>query len=153
MDITIHKATLDHLADCEQAVIHSRIGDIYFQGDRANKCLTDGITKEEIFVAVDATGEALGFIWYDLNGTFYRFPYVRLIAVRQEHRGKGIGKVLLDHFEAIAAEHANAFFLLVSDFNPDAKRLYEKIGYVQVGEIPDVFKEGVAECLMMKRIR
>jgi len=41
-------------------------------------------------------------------------------------------------------------FLVVADFNPEAKRLYEHLGYRQVGEIPGLYKAGVTEYLMMK---
>jgi ribosomal protein S18 acetylase RimI-like enzyme len=41
-------------------------------------------------------------------------------------------------------------FLVVADFNPDAKILYEKIGYIQVGTIPSLYREGITEHLMMK---
>jgi ribosomal protein S18 acetylase RimI-like enzyme len=41
-------------------------------------------------------------------------------------------------------------FLVVADFNPEAKRLYESLGYRQVGVIPGLYKEGVSEQLMMK---
>lgn len=41
-------------------------------------------------------------------------------------------------------------FLVVADFNPDARRLYEKIGYTEVGCIPSLYREGITENLMMK---
>ena len=49
---------------------------------------------------------------------------------------KGIGKALLDYSENIAYGMADKFFLVVADYNPDAKRFYERNGYQQVGEIP-----------------
>ena len=39
---------------------------------------------------------------------------------------------------------------LVADFNPDAKILYEKIGYMEIGIIPGLYREGITEYLMMK---
>ena len=49
-----------------------------------------------------------------------------------------IGKALLDYSVNIACETADKFFLVVSDYNPDAKRFYERNGYQQVGEIPNL---------------
>jgi ribosomal protein S18 acetylase RimI-like enzyme len=40
--------------------------------------------------------------------------------------------------------------MVVADFNPDARRLYERPGWRQVGEIPGLYREGVTEYLMMK---
>lgn len=39
---------------------------------------------------------------------------------------------------------------MVGDFNIDAKRLYERMGYVVVGELPNFYVEGINEYLMMK---
>jgi len=39
---------------------------------------------------------------------------------------------------------------LVSDFNRGAKKLYEKLGFVHVGVIPDLFKDGVSEIILAK---
>ena len=66
------------------------------------------------------------------------------------HRNKGIGKALLDYSEKIAYEMADRFFLVVGDYNPDAKRFYERNGYQQVGEIPNLYRPGVTEYLMAK---
>ena len=44
-------------------------------------------------------------------------------------------------------------FLVVADYNPEAKRLYEQIGYTEVGRIPDLYKEGVTEILMMRLLK
>ena len=41
-------------------------------------------------------------------------------------------------------------FLAVADFNPDAKRLYESIGYSTIGDIPNLYRSGITESLMMK---
>jgi ribosomal protein S18 acetylase RimI-like enzyme len=41
-------------------------------------------------------------------------------------------------------------FLVVADFNPEAKRLYERVGYIEVGAIPNLYREGMTEYLMMK---
>jgi len=41
-------------------------------------------------------------------------------------------------------------FLVVADFNPNAKGFYESMGYHQVGEIPGLYREGITEYIMMK---
>lgn len=70
-------------------------------------------------------------------------------AVEEAYRGQGIGKRLLGYFEELSAR--NKFFLVVADFNPDAKRFYENNGYCQVGEIPGLYRDGITEYLMMKK--
>jgi len=75
---------------------------------------------------------------------------LHIIAVKQEIRGKGIGKALLTYFEMEDFEGSTKVFLVVADFNPDAKKLYQHLGYRQVGKIPGLYKDGVTEYLMMK---
>lgn len=151
MKINITKADKIHLEGCKSALINSKLGQEYFPSEEKTiAALTEGITKEEMFVAVDDKGECLGFIWFIVSGAFHSFPYLHIIAVREEFRDLGIGKKLLSFFEEMVFPHAAKVFLVVADFNPDAKRLYESLGYQQVGVLPNLYKEGVTEYLMMK---
>jgi ribosomal protein S18 acetylase RimI-like enzyme len=151
MKVTIIKAHEGHLEDCKVALLNSKLGQEYFvTEEKALSVLTEGITQEEIFVAVDEGGECLGFIWFILKSAFHSFPYLHIIAVKEAFRGKGIGKKLLFFFEEAVFTDNSKVFLVVADFNPGAKRLYESLGYQQVGVIPNLYKEGVSEYLMMK---
>ncbi len=151
MPIIIVKGTMEHLKGCAEALIDSDIGATYFQtAENAEAFLQQGLTKGEVFVARDENGDCAGYIWFTLDGAFYRFPYLLNIAVKKELRGKGIGKKLLALFEEKGFAKASRLFLLVSDFNAGAKRLYQVIGYQEVGVIPDFIKPGVAEHIMMK---
>ena len=76
-----------------------------------------------------------------------------ILAVKEEYRNRGIGKALLDYSERIAHEMADKFFLVVADYNPDAKRFYERNGYQQVGEIPNLYRPGVTEYMMEKDLK
>jgi len=58
--------------------------------------------------------------------------------------------MLLKYVERVYFQEYSKLFLVVSDFNPDAKRLYSEIGYSVIGDIPDLYREGITECLMMK---
>jgi ribosomal protein S18 acetylase RimI-like enzyme len=141
-----------YLEDCKVALLKSKLGQEYFPAEKSvPSALTEGISKEEIFVAVDEGGECLGFIWFILTGAFHSFPYLHVIAVKEAFRGMGIGKKLLCFFEEAVFTDYSKVFLVVADFNPAAKRLYERLGYKQVGEIPDLYKDGVSEYLMMKK--
>ena len=53
------------------------------------------------------------------------------IAVDADARGQGIGTALFDELEAYAGEHGlDRIHLEVIDTNPDARRLYERLGFV-----------------------
>lgn len=151
MQLDIVPATPAHLEACVAALCASRLGEAYFPApEKARAALTECIIKEELFVALDATGACLGFIAFTLNGAFHSFPYLHIVAVAATARGRGVGTQLLAYFERVAfAEHSKAF-LVVADFNPEAQRLYERLGYRQVGAIPNLYKDGVTEVLMVK---
>lgn len=107
-----------------------------------------------LFVIVDQEGEpAAGFVWCVERGAFDRSGYIRILAVEGQRRGQGIGGVLLRHAEAYLSQTAPDVFLLVSDFNRDAQRFYERNGYAQIGAIPGYLSPGVAELLYHKRLR
>jgi ribosomal protein S18 acetylase RimI-like enzyme len=151
LNITISRANDRHVPDCMAALANSELGRVYFpEEEKALASLAEGVAREEVFVAVDEAGECLGFIWFTLGGAFHSYPYLHVIAVKEEHRGEGIGKKLLAFFEEGVFAGAAKAFLVVADFNPDARRLYERLGCRQVGEIPGLYREGVTEYLMMK---
>ncbi|MHC4646671.1 MAG: GNAT family N-acetyltransferase [Planctomycetota bacterium] len=127
------------------ALVDSELARVYYPArESAEALLKEGIEKREIYAAVNEHSGCVGYIW---------LAYVRQIAVRQEYRGQGIGKKLLAFVEGIAFKDWPKLFLTVTDFNSRAKRLYEKIGYKEVGLVEDLFKEGVAEYIMVKSRR
>lgn len=150
MDINITKGELNHLEDCYEALMKSDIGKEYFLSFDARKILVEGLKNKEIDVALDDQGKCIGFLWYEMQGAFGMHTYFHMIAVKEELRGKGIGKKLIAQFEENTFKNDNMIFLMVADFNTDAKKLYERLGYKQVGVIPSFYKKGVDEYLMMK---
>ena len=151
MKTTIIKGSIEYINDCEDALVNSELGKRYFtQKGSARKALQEGFAKGEIYIALDASKGCKGFIWIILEGIFHSFPYLHIIAVKQESRNQGIGKKLLKFFEDSCFKDYSKLFLVVADFNPDAKKLYEKIGYSQVGIMPSLYREGITEHLMMK---
>ena len=148
LDIKIIKGNSEHLEDCKEALLKSPLGKHYFQSKgSAHKAIEEGLEQGNLFVAI-AQDVCTGFMFYITNGAFHSFPYLHLIAVKEEYRGKGIGKQLVEYFEKISDR--DKFFLVVADYNPNAKRFYESIGYRQVGEIPGLYREGIKEYIMMK---
>ncbi|GKX68257.1 GNAT family N-acetyltransferase [Inconstantimicrobium mannanitabidum] len=151
MGIEIIKGSIDYINDCEEALVNSELGRKYFSKvGSARKALEEGFHKKEMYIAIDANGNCVGFIWFILGGIFHSFPYLHIIAVKEESRKYGIGKKLLQFFEESCFKDFSKLFLVVADFNPDAKRLYESIGYTEVGIIPSLYREGITEHLMMK---
>jgi ribosomal protein S18 acetylase RimI-like enzyme len=96
-------------------------------------------------------GEVLGLAGCIERGMMGEFPYVRVLAVAPGHRGRGIGTRLLARLEESMFRETNLLFMMVSDFNADAFRLYSRLGYEPVGVIRDYKKKGINEQLLVKR--
>ena len=151
--ITIAKGNEQHLKDCIEALCRSTLGEKYFSSPgSAENAILEGLRQGNLYVAL--IGEAcIGFTYIIPKGAFHSFPYLHIIAIKEEYRDRGIGKALLDYSERIALEMADKFFLVVADYNPDAKRFYERNGYQQVGEIPNLYRSGITEYLMAKNLK
>ena len=61
--------------------------------------------------------------------------YIDSLGVHPNQQGKGIGAKLLKYvIHYYVTQHSNILGLLVEENNPDAKRLYLKLGFQPVGE-------------------
>ncbi len=151
--IAIAKGNERHLKDCTNALCRSTLGEKYFSSPgSAENAILEGIRQGNLYVALIGE-ECVGFTYIIPKGAFHSFPYLHIIAVKEEYRDKGIGKLLLDYSERVAFEMADKFFLVVADYNPDAKRFYERNGYQQVGKIPNLYSPGITEYLMAKNLK
>jgi [ribosomal protein S18]-alanine N-acetyltransferase len=105
--------------------------------------------SREIYVARDE-GRLAGFLILCMTGAFV--GYIQTICIHPDRRGEGLGSKLVEFAEQrILAESPNVF-MCVSSFNPDARRLYERLGYRVVGELTDYIVQGHSEILLRKSI-
>lgn len=103
-------------------------------------------TKERY--AAHAGSEIAGLLIVDMKGSFP--GYIQIVCVQPSRRGRGIGTKLVRFAEErIFRDSANAF-LCVSVSNSGARRLYERLGFSAVGELPDYLARGHTEILMRK---
>ena len=152
-EITFAKGNGRHLKDCRDALCRSALGEKYFSSPgSAENAILEGLRQGNVYVALIGE-ECVGFAYIIPRGAFHGFPYLHIIAIKEGYRGLGIGRALLDFSESIASEMADRLFLAVADYNPDAKRFYERNGYRQVGEIPNLYRPGITEYLMAKNLK
>ena len=152
--MVIKHADVKHVIDCADILQNSEIGKVYF-GDyeKTVELLSNASVKQELYIAANENEESLGFIYYKSKGMFGSYPYLHIIAVKEEYRGLGIGKQLIKYFEENASDYSvTKCFLTVDDFNLKAKKWYEAIGYQCVGELTDFYKEEITSYIMMKTI-
>ncbi|MCU0569668.1 MAG: GNAT family N-acetyltransferase, partial [Oculatellaceae cyanobacterium Prado106] len=95
-------------------------------------------TKEIYLTKVE--GITAGFIILNMKGAFT--GYIQSICVAPEWRGRGIGTQLIRYAEERIFRDTPNVSICVSSFNPDARKLYERLGYQVVGELPDYIISG-----------
>ena len=103
----------------------------------------------EIYVADDA-GAVGGFVVLCLAGAFV--GYIQTVCVAPDQRGRGLGARLVAFAEDRVFRVSPNVFLCVSSFNPDARRLYERLGYAYVGQLSDYLVRGHSELLYRKSL-
>src|SRR5689334_7624754 len=104
--------------------------------DASHRMLRD--PAREVYVAADtpaAASPVVGFIILIMQGAFV--GYIQTVAVRDDRRGRGIGSALISFAEQRIFREQPNVFICASSFNPDARRLYERLGYTVVGELTD----------------
>ncbi len=63
------------------------------------------------------------------------------VDIMPEYRGKGYGKKSYEMLLEFLFKHfnMNMVYLKVADFNPNAKKLYEKVGFKETGRLPQFY--------------
>ncbi|KAI0383738.1 acyl-CoA N-acyltransferase [Hypomontagnella monticulosa] len=124
----------DHLADFLASTYSSEVVEA--------EILKAQETNTSTIVARDETGKVMGFVQLVRGITEECIPgdasshaELRRLYVDTTAHGKGIGSKLIAHLENMAkAEGFKTLWLTVWEKHPQAQRLYQRLGYVKVGE-------------------
>ncbi|GAK52739.1 GCN5-related N-acetyltransferase [Candidatus Moduliflexus flocculans] len=151
MNITLVQGGKEHIEDCITALTTSALGEKYFPSrEKAYNGIIEFVEHGTLLIARDDRKRFIGFLCYLENGAFHAFPYLHILAISATKRGKGYGNATMDVFEKMMFRAKDKIFLVVADFNPRAQHFYLQRGYQAVGTIPDLYRAGIAEHLMMK---
>jgi len=93
-------------------------------------------------------GDIVGFIILVMHGAFV--GYIQSVCVAPGRQNLGLGRRLMAFAEERIFRETPNVFLNVASFNPEAQRLYERLGYEVVGELRDYIVPGHSEILMRK---
>ena len=113
--------------------------------DQAFHRLTD--SSREVLVA-SLQDKTVGVLILHLSGPLN--GYIQTVAVHPDWRCHGIGTRMLAFAEQRVFRHSPNVFLCVSTFNEHARKLYKRLGYQPVGELPDYLVRGFTEILLRK---
>jgi ribosomal protein S18 acetylase RimI-like enzyme len=102
------------------------------------------------FAVAHSGGQVVGFIWFRLDGTFHHSGYIRWIGVARHVRGHGVGAKLMAYAERKIFARGPNVFLMVSAFNTGAQKFYKRLGYAEIGAVPNYAIRGITERLFRK---
>lgn len=154
--IEIKKAEMSEKESYKRIFDNSQLYNHYFKkGDNLDLWLTEFIKNGEGFVAVDRNGEPVG--WMSLRLSDERvdnLPSMTLLAVKDNQRGKGIGQMLIKFYEGVLSGLGfKEGVIMVNDWNPRARKLYDSLGYRFRKNIDDPFIPGQTILMLVKKLR
>lgn len=119
-------------------------------GERLRRLYHSG---EEGLVSLDPeTGGARGFVLFN-NRTFGDCGYIRLLGVALGNTSHGVGRVLLEAVEStLVHREVDRLVLLCAEWNHEARRFYERQGFVAAGVLPNWVMDGTDEVLYAKHL-
>ena len=79
-----------------------------------------------------------------------RGAYLELIGLEGAYQGRGVGNEILRWVEGQTRLEAHNIWVLVSAFNTQARLLYERQGFTEIGPIKDFVQPGYDELLLRK---
>ncbi len=115
----------------------------------------------ETFLVAEIDGALIGYVMCRVEYGFShlkrlglaRKGHVVSIAVKEEHRGKGVGTLLMRASqEAMSQKAATESYLEVRVTNSEAIALYQKLGYAVSSRLEAYYKDGEAALVMAAKI-
>jgi len=103
-------------------------------------------------VAENGEGQVVGYVLGSLQaGT--KEGWILSLAVAQEHRRKGIGKMLMETVVNILAQRgATSIFLTMEPDNENARKTYQRLGFHEFGIEKNYFGTGETRVLMQRKL-
>lgn len=111
----------------------------------------------EAFIVAEINNETVGYIMCKTEFGFSNFKrlgfvkkgHVVSVAVNAEHRGKGLGKALMEEaISAMAARKCDEVYLEVRVSNTPAVKLYEKLNFIIKSRLRGYYRDGEDAYLM-----
>lgn len=115
----------------------------------------------ETFLVAELGGELVGYVMCRVEYGFShlrrlalsRKGHVVSVAVKVEHRRKGVGSsLMLASHEALEKKSAAECYLEVRVSNEQAAKLYERLGYKTTGRLEAYYRDGEAAFVMAKSL-
>ena len=81
-----------------------------------------------------------------------RGPYLELLAVFKPYQGRGLGREVMLWLEDQARPASKNIWVTVAAFNASALSFYDRLGFKEVGVLPELVRPGYDEILLRKTL-
>jgi GNAT superfamily N-acetyltransferase len=130
-----------------------------FEIDVALELVDDALSKREAseyrFILADLAGETVGYVCYGPIVVTDRWYDLYWIAVRQDHRGTGVGSVLLRATEEAVRAEGGLYLIIETSSRPvyaPTRRFYLKHEYQEVARVPEYYGDGDDRVIYLKAL-
>ena len=153
--IEIEKADIAKKDEYKRIFENSQLYNHYFKKtDLLDKWISNSIRKGEGYVAVNRSGEAVGWISITASDVLTDgLPNAQLLAVKDTQRGRGIGQMLLAFYIGVMKQLGfEECSIIVSDWNPRARKLYDSLGFKLRKSFDDPAVGGFVDHMLVKKL-
>ena len=153
--IEIVKADPAKKEDYKRIFDNSALYNHYFKKtDLLDKALTDALKAGRAYVAVDRNGEAVGYMSMSPSDPMVDgLPCLTLLGVKDTMRGRGIGQMLLAFYIGVMSQLGfKECALVVNDWNPRARKLYDSLGFKLRRSYEDKIIGGWMNHILVKKL-
>lgn len=152
--IDIQKADPAKLEEYKRIFDNSPLYNHYFKknSELLEKWLVDFMPNA--YVAVDRNGNSVG--WASISASdpvTDGLPNITLLAVKDTARGRGIGQMLLNFYMGVMQQLGfEECAVVVNDWNPRARKLYDSLGFKLRKSFDDPFVGGWTDHMLVKKL-
>ena len=114
----------------------------------AEAMLKRKIAADEVLVVQNEAGAVLGWLRF---GYFWdEIPFMNLLYLLEDFRQQGIGRKLVNFWEAEMKERGHALVMTSTQADEHAQHFYRKLGYTDAGSL--LFEGEVLEIIFTKEL-
>lgn len=153
--IEIEKADPAKKEEYKRIFENSPLYNHYFKKtDLLDQWLSNTLKKGEGYVAVNRSGEAVGWLSMTASDSITDgLPHAQLLAVKDTQRGRGIGQMLLAFYVGVMSQLGfKECAIIVSDWNPRARKLYDSLGFKLRKSFDDPVVGGFIDHMLVKKL-
>lgn len=152
--IDIQKADPAKLEEYKHIFDNSALYTHYFK--KKSELLEQWLTEymPNAYIAVDRNGNSVGWISISASDAHIDgLPNITLLGVKDSARGRGIGQMLISFYVDVMTQlGCEECAVVVNDWNPRARKLYDSLGFKLRKSYEDPFIGGFVNHVLVKKL-